>query len=1175
MGNFSKNQLLNSGLPPKTRGIRTAFTVIMAVLLCGGTASAVQLPGVTYTYSEAPPSYGEKVKAAGVLDQKDALLDSDFSTGVRWNAGDGRPLATVIDFELHGSHLQDRIRIVSVPLNAWWNTPHVKLSAQLAASGEWVTLLDKDWLTLDPQHPKPDDISLHDLVVQADGKEFTHVRLVVSRPNAWINMSLTGVAFYVRQGVELNARPNWQVYFSNQAMKVNLFATNDTGQPMRDVKVDLILRDTADPRIVFMLGTISIPELAAGQQMIPFACKAAAEPGNYDLVPVLLQPKDVKLVVADNNQEVQILAPRSKYWYPIGTCAMGSKTAWYGASATHNWQTVSQPPRGFETGDRVGDFLFRLSKLNLANSICDAFNFRDQKEMGIPENELRAVDSEGKVFNSQGRVSHTPAYSPFLPKWELDPEWAPRLNYWDGHPSFYEYSHSNEYCFVTWLSGGRVLDYSAWAVRGFRQYAKDIHKDIAALNKLYGTNYASFDQVEPPRKYTGPSAVWFDFLRFRKSGLGQYMGKAYQALKPSLPNTPVGFKAIGLDFYDSSTGIDPYLWRDGGDFYGVDIYPFARAGYDDMARQTDMLRTQLGGKPIHVLESGVSYQPVSPLPRTGLDWNLCWWPGFLRGIGGVTFFIWSDGWEGMSVAMSGYELSLGGKPTEQGLEAAKMFKQVQTLSPLLKTGHALGVQIAIYYPTEEMDQIPNTEPVNALYGAYRVFMQTQYPVDVITFHNIRDGELSKYRVLVLPAAEHLYADAAEAIRKFVADGGILIADGRSGFYDQYHRESHLLDDVLGITHGPASDALTSIAVDAKNRIPLPKILTAPSPYGGWPEMKPGADLEKISDSSLPALAPMPRAEIITPDAGSTVLGVFPQDTLPMDLTDSIMPAVEKGLPAGAPAIVSHSYGKGKTLYMAARVFTAYRNYFYTHNLPPYPATREHELENQGDPATRQVLMKFLSDNGIQPPVKIDASAPKPFREPTGMPNDRFQFISYWGNGDGALLGITNWGPEIHYDVPLSVELPFDKVSALYCMETFTQELYPLEYKLEGNRLSCNLPRLEATVILIAVNRSGPVLAMARQEKFGGTVSVKVCNYLPEATKGAIEVRLDGEAEPLSAMIPYSLKANESATYALDLKPPSASRLLDEKGTAKPLFVWVTYDGSARCFAKVFPGPAVK
>lgn len=1148
-------------LAPSFKATVVVLAIAAAVLLCGGTARAVRLPGVTYAYSVAPPDDGEKTKT-GPLGRQGALLDGDFAamdSSVRWNGGDARPVVSVIEFDLHGAQSLDRIRLLSKPLNVWWNTPHVKVSARLAASGEWVTLLDRDWFTLDPQHPKPDDAALRELVVPADGKAFTQLRLTLSRPGSWVLMSLSEVEIHVRQAVELKARPNWSTYFPQQTMKVNVFIDNATGQPIRKATINLVLRNRKAAKADITLGTVTLPEVAAGQQKAFLECQAAVEPGDYELVPVLVHPKDIKLVIADTDQTVKIVAARSKYWYPIGTCISDLKTGWYGASVTHDWAEIAKPPAEFATGDKVQDCWFALANARLTNSRCCGFAFRDPKEMGIPEAELRMVDSEGKAVEGRPDL----AYSPFLPRWELDPAWTPRLKYWDGHPAYYEHVYNNEYCLVTWGTGGRVLDYSPWAVRAFRQYVRELHPNLAELNTLYGAKYASFDQVEPPRKYAGPSAVWFDFLQFRKAGLGKYMKNVYQALKPSQPNTPIGFKAIALDVYASSTGIDPYLWRDGGDFYGVDIYPFTRAGYDELAWQIDLLRTQVGGKPIKVLESGFEFNTISPLPRTGLDWNLCWWPGFLRGIGGVYFFMWGAAWDG-PISLSGYELAPGGHPTEQGLEAAKMFKQVQTLAPLLKTGHALGVQIAVYYPTEEIDQVPNTEPVNALYGAYRVFMQTHYPVDVITFHNIRAGELANYRVLVLPAAEHLYADVGEAIRKFVAGGGILIADGRSGVYDQYHREAHLLDDVLGIKHGPTSDALTAIAVDDKSRIPLPKILVAPSPYTG----------EKTSDPGLPELAPLPRAELITPEAGAQVRGVFPQDTLPKELAAAMLPAVEKGLPAGAPAIVSHEYGKGKTLYLAARVFTAYRNYFYTLNLPPYPATREHELENQGDPATRQVLSQFLTECGINPPVKIDTSLPKPFGEPTGTPNDRFQFISYWGNGDGALLGITNWGPQTHYEVPLSVELPFDQVSALYAMETFTQKLYPLAYTLVGHRLSCKLPRLEATVILIIVNQSGPLLALARQEKTDGPVSVEVCNYLPVAATGVIEVRVDGEAEPFSAPLPYSLKAKESRTYTLELKTSPGSSLLDEHGIAKPLFVWVTYDGSARCFAKVFPGPAV-
>ena len=68
---------------------------------------------------------------------------------------------------------------------------------------------------------------------------------------------------------------------------------------------------------------------------------------------------------------------------------------------------------------------------------------------------------------------------------------------------------------------------------------------------------------------------------------------------------------------------------------------------------------------------------------------------------------------------------------------------------------------------------------------------------------IERGELKKYRALVLPYSQALSDEEAQAIREFVRNGGLLVADVRPGTCDEHGKrlERGLLDEVFGVRWG--------------------------------------------------------------------------------------------------------------------------------------------------------------------------------------------------------------------------------------------------------------------------------------------------------------------------------------------------------------------------------------
>lgn len=382
----------------------------------------------------------------------------------------------------------------------------------------------------------------------------------------------------------------------------------------------------------------------------------------------------------------------------------------------------------------------------------------------------------------------------------------------------------------------------------YQNYLRDnVYKTIDALNASWGTNYASFDQVEVDREGDLPAAdapQWFKEFY------------AQQRVKNETDDeVKGGARQIELgDINDEMRALQDgnfARWYDRQDFQNWsyvqwckrfvkafrEIDPQSLTGFegtDSFSIRRLTTRSRQGGDlDLFMREMeyfGPYHNPANEVVRSLAKGNFPRgnWIGYSMDPDEELGFYWSqiaDGfnaiqWWRLDNVGEGYHgflaPDLAPSPTSRALiEDTKIVRE--GLGDLLMHCEMQREGIALLY------SLPSTYIAhfdgNPTYGLYvrdhehwiDALHDAGVQFDYVTDRQLRLGEFdpTKYKVLILPLAFAIGDAEAEVIRNFVAGGGTLIADVRPGLYEDRckPREQGVLDDVFGVKRTGKQDAM--------------------------------------------------------------------------------------------------------------------------------------------------------------------------------------------------------------------------------------------------------------------------------------------------------------------------------------------------------------------------------
>jgi len=346
------------------------------------------------------------------------------------------------------------------------------------------------------------------------------------------------------------------------------------------------------------------------------------------------------------------------------------------------------------------------------------------------------------------------------------------------------------------------FDFSDQSLVGMRTWLKERYGTLAALNQQWGTSFARWDLVTPMttneamKRADDNFSSWADFK--------EWMDISYaRALR------------VGVDAVHS---VDPqaYVAIEGGQMPGWGGYDYSR-----LPKALDAIEPYDIGNNIEIIRS---LNPKMVVMTTGFargPWEKHRvWYELLHGNRGL--IIWDD--------KSEYVLK-DGAIGARGMEAAPYYNEIRRgIGGLLINSERQADPIAIHYSqpslrTEWMlEQRPKGEAwvnrsssteeedskflrVRESYCRLIEDLGRQY--SFVAYDQIEQGELRRcgYQVLILPHSSANSEAEARAMRDFVKQGGVLIADGDPGAFDEHSRRlpKPLLSDLFP---GPHTEPVT-------------------------------------------------------------------------------------------------------------------------------------------------------------------------------------------------------------------------------------------------------------------------------------------------------------------------------------------------------------------------------
>ena len=459
--------------------------------------------------------------------------------------------------------------------------------------------------------------------------------------------------------------------------------------------------------------------------------------------------------------------------------------------------------------------------------------------------------------------------------------------HYKGNPYVVAWHVSNEY------GCHNRFDYSEDAEHAFQQWCEERYGTIDAVNDAWGTAFWAqrmndFSEIVPPRfigdgNFMNPGKL-LDFKRFSSDALKAFYIAERDTLAEITPDLP-----LTTNFMVSASGsvLDYDDWGDEVDFVSNDHYFIpGEAHLDELAFSASLVDGIARKDPWFLMEhstSAVNWREINYRKEPGqlVRDSLA---HVAMGADAVCYFQWRQSKAGAEkfhsamVPHAGEDSAVFRDVCELGADLNKLSDEGILGSRRAKSRVAVVFDYESEWATEHTaTPTQHVHHVDEPLAWFRALADQGVTADVVPVRGAWDG----YEMVVLPSVYLLSEETTRRVRDYVVGGGRLVVTYYTGISDE---KDHVW---LGGYPGSIRDV---VGVRVEEFMPMGDDFT------GVPdrlELSNGAVAHDIADV------------IGSVDGTATVLETFKDD--PWTGMD------------GAPAIVAHTFGEGRSVYVGARL----------------------------------------------------------------------------------------------------------------------------------------------------------------------------------------------------------------------------------------------------------------
>ena len=459
--------------------------------------------------------------------------------------------------------------------------------------------------------------------------------------------------------------------------------------------------------------------------------------------------------------------------------------------------------------------------------------------------------------------------------------------HYKGNPYVVAWHVSNEY------GCHNRFDYSEDAEHAFQQWCEERYGTIDAVNDAWGTAFWAqrmndFSEIVPPRfigdgNFMNPGKL-LDFKRFSSDALKAFYIAERDTLAEITPDLP-----LTTNFMVSASGsvLDYDDWGDEVDFVSNDHYFIpGEAHLDELAFSASLVDGIARKDPWFLMEhstSAVNWREINYRKEPGqlVRDSLA---HVAMGADAVCYFQWRQSKAGAEkfhsamVPHAGEDSAVFRDVCELGADLNKLSDEGILGSRLAKSRVAVVFDYEYEWATEHTaTPTQHVHHVDEPLAWFRALADQGVTADVVPVR----GAWDDYEMVVLPSVYLLSEETTRRVRDYVVGGGRLVVTYYTGISDE---KDHVW---LGGYPGSIRDV---VGVRVEEFMPMGDDFT------GVPdrlELSNGAVAHDIADV------------IGSVDGTATVLETFKDD--PWTGMD------------GAPAIVAHTFGEGRSVYVGARL----------------------------------------------------------------------------------------------------------------------------------------------------------------------------------------------------------------------------------------------------------------